>query len=133
MVLGVSLKIIYVLSTLVCAVMMVCFGGIGAKFDEYLGFKAICVCSYDAMLWWFWGNFDDYFSFKHMCVCVQLCLFCVFLGVVLKIISVLSTVARAAMMVCADGFGVDFDDYLRVKYICVCSNDVRFLWFWEYV
>ena len=55
-----------------------------------------------------------------------------FLCVVLKIISVLSTVARAAMMVCADGFGVDFDDYLRVKYICVCSNDVRCWWFWAF-
>ena len=89
------------------AVMMLCFGGFGVIL------MIISVLS--------------------TCVCVQLCFFCVFLGVVLKIISVLSTVARAAMMVCADGFGVDFDDYLRVKYICVCSNDVRFLWFWEYV
>ncbi len=52
-VLGVSLKIIYVLSTLVCAVMMLCFSGFEGKFDDYLGFEAICVCSFDATLWLF--------------------------------------------------------------------------------
>ncbi len=51
----------------------------------------------------------------------------------MMIISILSTFVRAVMMVCFDGFGGNFDDYLRVKYICVCSYDVMFWWFWQYV
>ncbi len=47
------LSIIQVLSTIVRAVMMLPFGVCGSNFDEYLGFKYICVCRYDVICWWF--------------------------------------------------------------------------------
>ena len=49
------LKILFVFSTFVCAVVMLCFGGFGGKSEDYLCLKYISVCSYDGMLWWYWG------------------------------------------------------------------------------
>ncbi len=44
------------LSTFVCAVVMLCVGGFEGNFDEGLRVKHICVCSYDVMFWWFGGS-----------------------------------------------------------------------------
>ena len=116
------------LSTFVCAVVMLCFGGFGGTFDEGLRIKHICVCSYDVMFWWFGVSLMIIQVVSaFVCAVMMLCY-----GVFLMVIQVLSTFACAVMMLFLGGRGGGFVDYSGFKYNRACSYDVAFWCLWEH-